>query len=95
VEKYVVDTATILRKRRVVKKLTIAPIIAKIQVVKSCWEPILGSVEARKPPMVPAIKGISLETTIRRLWGLRLVTLNRCLTYSRGHCAGDHHVSSG
>lgn len=94
-EKYVVDTATIFRKRRVVKKLIIAPIIAKIQVVKICWEPILGSVEARKPPMVPAIKGISLETTIRRLWGLRLVSLNRCLTYSRGHCAGDHHVSSG
>jgi hypothetical protein len=55
---------TNLRKRRVVKKLTVAPVIAKIQVVSHCRAPILGMVEARNPPIAPARTGSSL-TTIR------------------------------
>ena len=48
-------------KIRVVTKLIVAPTRAKMHVVKRWSVPILGKVEARVPPAVPAKIGASLK----------------------------------
>lgn len=47
----------IWRNKSVVRKLIIAPSIAKTQVANNSWRPICGNVQATIPPNVPTLVG--------------------------------------